>query len=187
MSSDDRNMEDRVTSLERFAEAVTIRQDGEDQLQEGVSRLSDETSALTLLLTKVDSQQQQLSAIDRRTELVEETAVSRDELINAHDEQEQLALDFRKQTLKRIYLTGMSIGLILFTGIGTFLWVDDKNTKATYKLCMERNEEGDILHDILVGLTKDVPPEAQQREDIMVIREGIQRLEDKIVDCEAIF
>jgi hypothetical protein len=59
------NTEQRLASLERFAEAVTTRQDGEDQLQQGVTRLSDETSALNSILTKVDAQQQQLRDLDK--------------------------------------------------------------------------------------------------------------------------
>lgn len=184
--SDEQSTEQRLVLLERFAEAVTSRQNDEDQLHEGVNRLSDETNALNAILQKIDDQQKLLSVIAKRTEIVEETAVSRDELISAHDQQEKIALDFRKRTLNRIYFTGLIIAVTLFAGVVTFLEVQSRSNEARYRICVDRNEESDILYDILVGLTKNVPPEAENTDNVKLIRQGIARLESKIVDCEAL-
>jgi hypothetical protein len=171
--------EERLTSLERFAEAVTNRQHGEDQLQEGVSRLSDETNSLHTILSRVDEQQQYLASLDKRTEMVEETAVSRDELIRANDHQEQEAFEFRKKTLKRITLTGLLMALAIVTSVIGFHEWQSNNNKARNKVCLERNEQTDILLDILRGVDSS-------SGKTPAITEGIKRLEAKIVDCEAL-
>lgn len=182
--SDDKNTENRLASLERFAKAVMIRQIGEDELAVGVGRLTNETNALNAVLVKVDEQQKYLSSLDRRTELVEETAVSRDELISANDHQEQEAFEFRKKILKRIYLTGLLLASSLIVGVVTFNEVQKRGNEARYQACLDRNDQSDILYDILVGLFKDTPPESMDKEDVAFVREGIRRLEDKVVDCE---
>lgn len=181
MSSDEKSIEQRIVLLERFAEAVTIRQTGEDQLAEGVVRLSDETSALNAILTKVDEQQQHLARLDVRTDLVEETAVSREELIHAAEAQEEEAREFRKQTLKRIYFIGWFITMVLLISGYGFYEYNKHESREHFRACTERNEQYDILLDILNGVVADLPDESPRA---ISIRNGIQRLEDQLIDCE---
>lgn len=182
--TEQKSIEERLTLLERFAEAVLVRQDGEDLLRQGVSRLSDETNALNAVLSKVDEQQQYLADLGKRTDMVEETAVSREELIDAHDQQEQIALEFRKRTLKRVYLTTMFITLGLVSSVAAIFEIQDRSNESRYLSCVQRNEQDDILHDILSGLTKNAPPESEQSDNFKLILEGIRRLEEQAVDCE---
>lgn len=179
----DPNTEQRLASLERFARAITRRQAGEDQLQEGVTRLSDETNALNTILNKVDEQQQQLAQLNTRTNLVEKTAVSRQELIGATEAQGAEAFEFRKQTLRRIYFTGLIMALTLLVGGYAFYEYNKYNKEEDIRICGERNEQYDILLDILNGVVSDMPDDSERSKSI---NEGIRRLENQLVECEGI-
>lgn len=104
--SEKNNTEERLASLERFAAAVTVRQGDEDQLQQGVSRLSKETSSLNLILNKVDEQQQQLKNL-------EHGKASKEDLVGV----EQRERYERRQNLLKTYRLLSGALLISILGI----------------------------------------------------------------------
>lgn len=168
-----RTLAERVTALEQY-----IRKD--TRLVQGVERLADETGGLNQILTKVDEQQQRLSTLGRDLERVEKSKVSKEDLLQETLRQQQEGLEFRKAALKRIYASAVSIVVVLGL-VGGFVYAyEESRGQASYDVCVARNEQNLAIVEILRGTVQANP----DGPAVGPLSEGIQRLEELIIDCE---
>lgn len=179
-----RLLEAHVEVQEQLLVAMQAERIEADRLSDSVTRLGDGASALGEALRAVDKQQQMLTKLGQELKEVEDKSVTKEELVEAKREQAHTTLEFRKRTLQRVYTTGILITLGLVFAGGVFLEYQARNQTEAREICQDRNKQAVIIVDILEGSLQNLPPEGQNSPGVINVRNGIERFEALIVDCE---
>lgn len=177
-------LEDRVANLERMAREYEAKTVADDRLTLVVQRLADETVGLNAILTKVDEQQQRLTNLGNDLARVEQSSATKDDLTVAAKKQAATSLEFRRDTFRRVYTTGLLVGAVLAVSGAVVYDYQESRRTALRELCEARNTQNSIILDMLEGSIADVPSHQQESAETMRIKEGIARFESLITDCD---
>lgn len=131
-------IEARLSVLESIDERLRRLEDVAfegDGLTRAVTRLGLNADALGEALLTVDRNQRQLAELDHTIQGVERRSASKEDLKKAREEQEQTTLEFRKNTLRRIYSTGIWLALALLVASGAYLQHQVSVEQDTYDKC----------------------------------------------------
>lgn len=180
----DADLADLIQELMRRIDVLEEREGDRGRLAEGVERLAQETGGLNSVLTKVDEQQQALSRLGRDLKRVEKNTVSVDQIEATKKQQEAEALEFRKQTLKRIYTTTAAITVVALLAFGFVIEYQAHQKRNSIQVCEARNEQNRVIVDILEGSLENAPSGSRSAQNV---REGIERFRSLIVDCKRTF
>lgn len=157
------------------------------RLAEGVERLARETGGLNSVLTKVDEQQQRLMNLVAKVDEVEKKAAKKEDIEAAKAAQEHEALEFRKQTLKRVYLTAGAFVAASLLAFGFVIEYQAHQRRNSISSCEARNEQNLVILNVLRGSLANVPPERRNSPSADNIERGIDRFEALIIDCKETF
>jgi hypothetical protein len=177
-------LEDRVANLERMAREYEAKTVADDRLTLVVERLAEETVGLNAILTKVDEQQQRLTCLGNDLARVEQSSATKNDLSAAAKKQAETTKEFRRDTFRRIYTTGLLVIAALGVGATAFYDYQESRRAALRDLCEARNTQNSVILDMLEGSIADVPPNKQGSAETMRIKEGIARFESLITNCD---
>ena len=159
-------IEERVARLERIAEYLHDARKEAAVLATSVDTLAEATKALTGLLIAIEAQQKRIEKLDSRVDAAE---VGTEE--------------FRSRVVRRAVVAGLV--LVLFVAaVSGLLWAYERSVAAdALWRCQARNEQSEIIVDILRGALVDADEANPQTQ---INRRSLGRFEALIVDCEGV-
>ena len=157
-------IEERVARLERIAEYLHEARKEAATLAGSVDTLAEATRALTNLLVTIESQQKSIEALGRRADAADTGAEK-----------------FRDRIRRRAFASALALVLVIGGIGGAFLTYQRTQEADALMRCEARNEQAEIIVDILRGVLVGAD-EADSRTE--VIRQGLARFEVLIIDCE---
>lgn len=169
------NFESRLRHVEQLTEEMYSHRDEGTRLAESVDRLGLNATALQETLLQIDRNQQQLTSLGMQLESVEARAATKIDLEANRQEQERNTLDFRKQTLRRIYTTALTLVIVMAIAGGLIAEYQQHQNDAALNVCLKRNEQTLVIIDVL------------RRSGTDIALDGARRFEELIVDCEKEF
>lgn len=170
-------LEDRVANLERMACEYEEKMATDDRLTVVVQRLAEETRDLSAILAKVDEQQQKLN---EDLNQVRESSATKEDLSAAAKKQAATTAEFRRDTFRRILITGFLVSVLLGVSSAVAYDYQEQRRTALRQLCESRNEQNAIVIEMLEGSIVDAGPNMETTR----IRAGIARFEALITDCD---
>lgn len=165
-------VEGRLQRLERVMLAIHDQRTEGFRLAESVDRLGLNAGALQEALLQVDRNQQTLTQLGNQLQVVTKSAATKADLEANREQQVATTLDFRKQTLRKIYTTGLLLIIGLLVSAGVLVEYQSTRRQSAIHVCEARNAQNAVLVDILrqFGSEKAIS--------------GAARIEELIVDCE---
>lgn len=109
-------IEERMVRLEEMMRSWRDSEAAATYLQDSVDRLGLNATALGEALLQVDRNQQALTRLGKELKRVDDASATKEDLEAAAQRQREATIQFRKNTLSRIYTTATVMGIALLVG-----------------------------------------------------------------------